>query len=102
MLLRLSEITCRFAERTVLRGVNLTVNEGEVLLLGGGNGAGKSTLLRIMAGLLRPQAGRVDRDGRGSRAARGRSEDEGHRRSRRVVVMVSAGGKTQSCLPWCG
>ena len=61
MLLRLSEITCRFAERTVLRGVNLTVNEGEVLLLGGGNGAGKSTLLRIMAGLLRPQAGRVDR-----------------------------------------
>jgi ABC-type sulfate/molybdate transport systems ATPase subunit len=43
----------------VLRGVSLTVNAGECLGLKGNTGAGKSTLLRIVAGLLRPDAGEV-------------------------------------------
>jgi len=42
-----------------LRGVDLTLTAGEVLLILGPNGAGKSTLLRTLAGLLRPQAGTV-------------------------------------------
>jgi heme exporter protein A len=42
-----------------LRGVDLTLTPGEVLLILGPNGAGKSTLLRTLAGLLRPQAGTV-------------------------------------------
>jgi heme exporter protein A len=49
----------RFGERTALRDVTLTVPVGATLVVLGPNGAGKSTLLRVLAGLLRPHAGRV-------------------------------------------
>ncbi|MGY1623667.1 ABC transporter ATP-binding protein [Geodermatophilus sp. SYSU D00965] len=45
-------------------GVDLEVADGEVLAVLGPNGAGKSTLLRVLAGLLRPDGGRVAVDGR--------------------------------------
>jgi molybdate transport system ATP-binding protein len=44
--------------------VDLVVGAGEVLAVLGPNGAGKSTLARVLAGLLRPDTGRVDVDGR--------------------------------------
>ncbi len=51
------------AERLVLAGIGGGVGRGGALLLRGANGTGKSTLLRILAGLLRPDAGRVAWDG---------------------------------------
>ena len=48
----------------VLDGVDLEVRRGEVVVLEGPNGSGKSTLARIAAGLLGPQAGTVEREGR--------------------------------------
>ncbi len=43
----------------ILNGVNLCVEQGEMVCLVGPNGAGKSTVLRIVSGLLRPSSGRV-------------------------------------------
>ncbi len=52
----------------VLTGLNLSVNKGEMLCLLGENGSGKSTLLQIIAGVLRPQRGKVLINGRNIRS----------------------------------
>jgi putative ABC transport system ATP-binding protein len=50
-------------EATALRGVSLSVPEGQFLTVIGSNGAGKSTSLNVIAGLARPETGRVTVDG---------------------------------------
>jgi len=60
VLLRLGKVGKFYGERPVLRGIEVEVRAGEVLLVVGRNGAGKSTLLRIMAGLARPEPGLVE------------------------------------------
>jgi branched-chain amino acid transport system ATP-binding protein len=47
----------------VLRGIDLTVAKGEIVLILGPNGAGKSTLLRTIGGFIKPTAGDVRLDG---------------------------------------
>jgi putative ABC transport system ATP-binding protein len=48
-----------------LRGTNLEIKAGEVVALYGKSGSGKSTLLNILAGIDRPDKGRVEVDGKG-------------------------------------
>ena len=46
-----------------LKGISITVEEGEIVTLIGGNGAGKSTTLKTISGLLRPREGYVKLNG---------------------------------------
>lgn len=55
-------------DRHVLDRADLSVRAGEVLAITGPNGAGKSTALRHLAGIMRPQSGRVDVFGRDAAA----------------------------------
>ncbi|MFH5924777.1 heme ABC exporter ATP-binding protein CcmA [Roseomonas xinghualingensis] len=57
------DLAARRGGRVVFAGLSLRAAPGDALLLLGANGAGKSTLLRLLAGLLRPVAGRVTWDG---------------------------------------
>jgi ABC-2 type transport system ATP-binding protein len=50
-----------FGERAALREVSFDVGRGELLAVLGPNGAGKTTLLSILAGIAKPDAGRIDR-----------------------------------------
>ncbi len=53
------DLVKRFRGVTALDGVSLEVGEGEVFSLLGPNGSGKTTLLNVVAGVVRPDAGRV-------------------------------------------
>jgi len=52
-------ISKRFGETVVLEDINFEVREGETIVLLGASGSGKTTILRIIAGLEKPDAGRV-------------------------------------------
>lgn len=62
-LVRAEGVSKRFGEgdtaTAVLHGVDLEVRAGELVLLMGPSGSGKTTLLSILAGLMRPSAGRI-------------------------------------------
>ena len=62
--LEVQGITKRFGALSVLRGVDLTLRQGEVLGLVGDNGAGKSTLVKILCGFQQQDDGRVLLEGR--------------------------------------
>lgn len=64
--LELLAVSKSYNEHRVFSEVSAALSLGDVLVVAGKNGSGKSTLLRIIAGLMRPSAGRVSlrRDGR--------------------------------------
>ena len=62
-MLAVEDVTVRFGEAAALDGVTLDVGDGEVVTVLGPSGSGKSTLLRVIAGLQRPDSGRVLLDG---------------------------------------
>src|SRR5260221_6321104 len=55
--LRAQSISKRFGEREVLRHLDLSVQEGEMVAIVGKSGCGKSTLLRLLAGFGKPTQG---------------------------------------------
>ncbi|ONH27317.1 ABC transporter ATP-binding protein [Pseudofrankia asymbiotica] len=57
--IELRDVTLAYDVRPVLDHINLTVEDGEFLVLVGPSGSGKTTALRIVAGLLQPSSGQV-------------------------------------------
>jgi heme exporter protein A len=57
-----TELACRRGERLLFRGLSFELVAGQGLQVVGPNGTGKSSLLRILAGLLHPAAGKVERN----------------------------------------
>lgn len=64
MTLAIRQVTKTFGQHRVLDALDLDVQQGELLCLLGRNGAGKTTLLKILAGLLKPEAGSIWLDDR--------------------------------------
>src|SRR5207244_4514639 len=93
----------RFGARRAVDGVSLSLGAGDCLALFGPNGAGKTTLLRLLAGLLKPDAGVVRlegeplaRDARSRASGAGRAGDRApaaRRSSRRAVHGTRRGGR---------
>ena len=63
-LLTLSGIRVRYGSVEALHGIDLSVDEGEIVTILGANGAGKSTTLLTISGLVRPSAGEILFDGK--------------------------------------
>ncbi len=62
-MLNVDSLTTRYGSIAALRSASLQISAGEVVGIIGPNGAGKTTLLNSIAGLLKPNAGRVQLDG---------------------------------------
>ena len=59
MIIEVRKLVKRFGSKTVLRGMDFAVNEGEFVALVGPNGAGKTTFLRVLASLSRASLGKI-------------------------------------------
>lgn len=62
-LLEVNDIHAYYGNIHALKGISLTVDQGEVVSLIGGNGAGKTTTLRSISGLLSPRHGTIEFEG---------------------------------------
>ncbi len=62
--LRVTGLAKAYGGRTVLAGVDLAIEDGEIHALLGPNGSGKSTLIKCLSGAVRPDAGMIDIGGR--------------------------------------
>jgi branched-chain amino acid transport system ATP-binding protein len=58
-LLEVKDLKVAYGSILAVKGISLTVNEGEIVTLIGSNGAGKSTTLRTISGLLKPKEGTI-------------------------------------------
>ena len=68
-----TDLSRKYGDLEVVKGVSLAVNEGEFVCLVGKSGCGKTTLLSLLSGLEKPTKGKVTLDGREITAS---SEDE--------------------------
>ncbi|MBE9507418.1 MAG: ABC transporter ATP-binding protein [Chloroflexi bacterium] len=62
-MLEVENIHTYYGNIQALKGISLTVEEGEIVTLIGANGAGKTTTLRTISGLLKPREGKVTLEG---------------------------------------
>lgn len=58
-MLQLEKVSFRYNYKEVLNDINLTIKKEEIIGILGPNGSGKTTLLKVLAGILRPQSGKV-------------------------------------------
>jgi len=63
-ILRLTDVHTYYGNIHALKGISLTIDQGEIVTLIGSNGAGKSTTLKTISGLLRPREGEIWFDGK--------------------------------------
>jgi branched-chain amino acid transport system ATP-binding protein len=84
-ILEATDVWAGYGDITVIRGLTLHLDEGEMVALLGPNGAGKTTFLRVITGLLRPRSGNVTF--RGDRIDR----EPAYRVVRRGIAMMPEG-----------
>lgn len=88
-------VTVRFGAKTVLDQLNLEAHEGRSLVVIGGSGTGKSVTIKTALGLIRPNSGAVEIDGR--KVAFGRQTDRG---VAQIGMLFQSGALFDSLPVW--
>ena len=63
-MLKVEGLNIKYGAIHAVKGIDLEVNEGEIVTLIGANGAGKTSILKALSGLVRPSAGTITYDGK--------------------------------------
>ena len=58
-IIEVENLVAHYGEREILRGINLSVRAGEIMVIMGGSGSGKTTLMRNLLGLNKPTSGNI-------------------------------------------
>ena len=90
VVLRVDDLTVRYADTLAVDGVSLEVRQGEILAILGANGAGKTSLIEAAVGLRQPSSGSVTTWGGDPTSAQSRG---------RTGVMLQTGGLYPSARP---
>jgi len=93
--IRLRDVHKRFGEKAVLTGVDLDIGVGESVVVIGGSGSGKSVTLKCILGLLEPERGSIQVDGREVVGMRSREREE----IMRKIGMLFQGSALFDSLP---
>jgi phospholipid/cholesterol/gamma-HCH transport system ATP-binding protein len=88
-IVEISDLKFGYADRPLLKGINLTIPRGKVVGIMGASGSGKSTLMRLIGGQLVPQGGYVKVDGH---VVHELSRDELYQLRRKMGMQFQAGG----------
>ena len=64
MILKIEDISKKFGKTTILSGISMEVEKGEIMGIVGASGCGKSTLLGVIAGMLAPDGGKIMMNGK--------------------------------------
>ena len=83
--IRIRGLRKRFGDKQVLDGVDLDVMTGTSMVVIGGSGSGKSVLLKCILGLIEPDEGTIEIDGRDVLRMARRERDAGEPRHRHAV-----------------
>jgi branched-chain amino acid transport system ATP-binding protein len=89
-LLELRDVHAYYGNIHALKGISITVDEGEIVTLIGSNGAGKSTTLKTISGLLRPRSGEV---------LLGGTRIDGHRADQVVALGITQAPEGRRVFP---
>lgn len=58
-MLKLEDVNAYYGTVHALKGINININQGEIVVLIGANGAGKTTALKTLSGILKPKTGKI-------------------------------------------
>ena len=95
--IRIRGLRKMFADKVVLDGIDLDVNQSESLVVIGGSGTGKSVLIKCILGLLEPDGGSVEVDGR---EVIGLRRDARERINRKFGMLFQGGALFDSLPVW--
>lgn len=79
-MIEVEHVCLSFGKRKILEDVNLTVYDGETMVILGASGSGKSTLLKLIIGLLKPDSGSIKVNGKEISSLTEREMNEERRR----------------------
>jgi len=97
--LALDKIACVRGDRLLFEGLSFTLEAGGAALVIGPNGSGKSSLLRLVAGLLRPAAGSIARNGELAWLGEQPALDVNHTLSRALAYWADIDRADKATIP---